>query len=134
MPQNLPLQEAFLQVCREAQPPPGHYLSLYARQPFFGGPQEGGWWGEDVVLVASQAFPSEEALEAARVAVEALAVQLSQEARRAFDAYCLRTTEWLESRGLDADFLPEVDGETQYMVVTETEVGSAACRGNRQYA
>ena len=42
--------EAFHQICKEAKPAKSHHVSLYANEPFYGGPEEGGWWGSDTVL------------------------------------------------------------------------------------
>jgi len=52
---------------------------------------------------------------------------------REFGEQCLRETEWLAQRGLDDSFLPEVDGETNYSVLTEESPGSFESRGCRHY-
>ena len=41
--------------------------------------------------------------------------------------------EWCEARGLDADYLPEPDGEVTYHVVTEDTPGEGVSRGCRHY-
>lgn len=41
--------------------------------------------------------------------------------------------EWLEARGLDADYLPEPDGELSYFVTIEDQPGSSESRGCRHY-
>ncbi len=111
------LQEAFDLVCREAKRAEGHYVSLLAHVPRYGGPEEGGWWTTDVRVVAYQWFATEEAANAACVEVEKLAERLTSESRKEFGDQCLREMEWLDARGLDADYLPEPDGETVYAVV-----------------
>lgn len=110
------LQEAFNQVCSEAEQPKVVYVVLMERCPFYGGPQEGGWWGRDNIVRAFQRFETEEAARAAEKAVEAMARELSAQARREYGDYCLRTMEWLDARGLDADYLPEPDGESEFYV------------------
>jgi hypothetical protein len=127
------IQEAFFGVCREAKPAEGCYVSLYCRAPYYGGPEEGGWWGQDVILVAYQWFSTQEAAEAARAEVERLAEKLRREARKGFGEQCLREMEWLEARGLDADYLPEVDGEEDYFVTFEETAGSCQSQGCRHY-
>lgn len=127
------IREAFFSVCTESKPAESNYLSLYAREPYYGGPEEGGWWGSDCNLVAYQQFDTQEALEAAKTSVEALAAELTAQSRREFGEQCLREMEWLESRGLDADFLPEPDGETTYFVVCEESPGSRSSVGCRHY-
>jgi hypothetical protein len=126
------LREAFERVCRDARPAEGWYVSLLERVPYYGGPEEGGWWGEDVVLVASRRYDTEEAAEAARAAVDALARELTAEARAEFGRRCLEETEWLEARGLEDGSLPEVDGEAVYEV-TVTAGPPESTRGSRRW-
>lgn len=78
-------------------------------------------------------FDTRESLEAAQEKVEALAVELTNQARREFGEQCLREMEWLEARGLDADYLPEVDGESRYFVTAEDVPGSMVSQGCRHY-
>ena len=127
------IQDAFFQVCNEAQPSTKWYVSLYISIPYYGGPEEGGWWGHDTHLIAHQAFSTEVEAEYTKQMVERLAAELNQEEKRQFGAHCLNTMEWLELRGLDADFLPEVDGESTYFVVVEDRAGSSESRGCRHY-
>lgn len=117
-------KEAFFTVCDDAQPAESHYLSLYVSVPYYGGPEEGGWWGSDTLLVAYKHFNTKEAMEAAKAKVEALAEELNEQAKRDFGDQCLLEMEWLDARGLDADYLPEVDGESSYWVTTEEVPGS----------
>lgn len=127
------LREAFFTVCREAKPAKEYHVSLYANAPFYGGPEEGGWWGSDTFLVASQAFPTEQAAHVAKAMADQLAIELSAEERRAGGEACLRQMEWLDARGLDADYLPEVDGDIEYFVALEDQPGSQQQRGCRHY-
>jgi hypothetical protein len=82
------------------------------------GPWEGGTWGNDEIVVAYQWFDTEEAANAAKEAVMALAQEMTQQALSEHGEYCQRTLEWLDARGLDADFLSEPDGPSQYHVYT----------------
>ena len=126
-------RESFYRVCKDAEAPKRLYLSLYRVEPFYGGPEEGGWYGQDVVLEASQEFASEEARNAALEAVNALCERLNAEAQRSYGEQCLRECEWLEERGLDDDFLPEPDGPTRYRVFLESVQGSHESEGCRHY-
>lgn len=127
------LTEAFFSVCSEAKPAAESHVSLYCAAPYYGGPEEGGWWGEDVTLCASQCFNSDEAAEAARAAVLALAEKLNLQARTEFGQQCQAETAWLESRGLDDSFLPEVSGQAEYFVRVEDVAGASASQGCRHY-
>lgn len=127
------VKDAFLTVCDNAIPANGMYVSLYIRVPFYGGPEEGGWWGTDTELVAYYQYPSEELAEAALEKIQALAAELNKDEKKSWGERCLREMEWCDARGLDYDFLPETDGESTYVVMMETTVGSHARRGHRHY-
>jgi hypothetical protein len=116
------LQEAFNQVCKEAKTAKCWYVSLMENRPFYDGPEEGGWWGCDTVVVAYQQFDTEEAANNAKQAVEKLAAELTEESKKDFGKQCLQEMDWLEQRGLDADFLPESDGESDFFVVVSESV------------
>ena len=127
------LRAAFLTVCADATQAKSHYVSLYRHESFYGGPEEGGWWGSDTVLVAYKEYETEQAAEAARDAVQKLADELSKDAREAYLRGCAAECAWLESRGLDADYLPEVDGEDSYTVRIESRPGEDAREGSRHW-
>lgn len=115
------LKAAFEQVCKDAQASTGFYVTLWRKEPFYGGPEEGGWWGHDLIVEAYQKFATYEAAAAARDAVAKLAEELTEEARKGFGDQCLREMAWCEARGLDADYLPEPDGEESYFVTASAE-------------
>lgn len=127
------LNEAFFSVVKEAEIARSTFISLYIRTPYYGGPEEGGWWGADCKLVAYHRCQSAIEAEAVLEKVEKLAVELNDESRRDFGRACVAQTAWLEARGLDGDWLPEVGGEATYLVVTEDWPGSIASTGTRQY-
>jgi hypothetical protein len=127
------LNEAFFQVCNDAVPAKSSYVSLYVNVPYYGGPEEGGWWGSDTALVAHYKCDSQPHAEAVKARVEELAQQLSDDARRSFGQACKAQCEWLDARGLDADYLPEVDGEETYWVAVEDRPGEHASQGCRHY-
>jgi hypothetical protein len=127
------LNEAFFNICREAKPAKSSYVSLYVNVPYYGGPEEGGWWGSDNVLVAYHQCGNDVEAEHVKARVEEMAEELSREAKRDFGRTCAAQCEWLEARGLDSDSLPEVDGEESYFVVVEDTPGQHVTRGCRQY-
>ena len=51
-----------------------------------------------------------------------LAKELTEQDRRTHDQACLDSMEWLESRGLEASFLPEPDGESEYVVLVLQQI------------
>jgi hypothetical protein len=127
------LKSAFDQVCKDAKQAQGFYVCLMEYQPFYGGPEEGGWWGHDISLVAYQWFPTEEQAETARLAVLKLAKELEAESRKDYGRQCLREMDWLDARGLDANFLPEPDGPSTFSVVVSEGLPEET-RGCRQYS
>ena len=127
------INEAFFQVCRDAVPAKASYVSLYVTVPYYGGPEEGGWWGEDRILVAHYKCANEIEAEAVKSRVEELAQQLSEDAKNTYGRACVAQCDWLEARGLDGDFLPEVDGEERYWVQVEDRPGESASNGCRHY-
>jgi hypothetical protein len=126
------LQQAFETVCKHAKPATGWFVSLMEETTYYGGPEEGGWWGHDHCLVAYQHFSTEEAARAAADAVQRLAHDLGAESQRDFGGQCLREMEWCEARGLDADFLPEPDGPSRFLVIVSEGLPAEHC-GPRQY-
>lgn len=128
------ISKAFFDICADATPAKAHYVSLYVSIPFYGGPEEGGWWGRDTELVAYHRVSNDVEAEAICEQVNQLAEQLSKEAHDKFNRACAAECEWLEARGLDADYLPEVDGNESYFVTTESTPGSLVEEGDRCYS
>lgn len=110
------IQSAFDAVIKDAVKPTGHYVVLLEQVQRYGGPEEGGWWTTDTEVVSYKEFPTLEQAEAAAEAVKKLAKELSEESRKSLYRTLAESVEWLEARGLDADFLPEPDGPTTYYV------------------
>ena len=127
------MKEAFFALCNSPQAPRASYVSLYAIKSYYGGPEEGGWWGRDTELIAYHRVNTDEEAEALREKIDKLAHEMSVEAKDDFNRGCAAECAWLEGRGLDSDFLPEVDGEIQYTVYTETRPGEHNSEGSRRY-
>ena len=127
------IEEAFFAVCDDAEPAQASYVSLYVDLPYYGGPEEGGWWGSDTELVAYRRCSNLIEAQAISERVQELAKQMSKDARDAFNRGCAAQVEWLEARGLDDNFLPEVDGEARYWVAVEDRAGSCVSTGSRHY-
>lgn len=127
------IQDAYKKLCQNAKTAKSCYVSLYVRKPFYGGAEEGGWWGEDVQLVEYLLVNTEEEADALSKAVEEEAKDMTNDARKRFGEQCIRETEWLDARGLDDDALPQVDGHEEYFVVVESSPGSKCYQGCRHY-
>lgn len=127
------LEHSFHAACKQAKPRGSHFVSLYEQIPFYGGPEEGGWWGSDTRLVASQEFATRDAADAARGQVDAIAKQASEDAKDAYGQQCLDELARCDERGEDVDALPEVDGEAEFFVIVEERSGQAEERGDRHW-
>jgi hypothetical protein len=127
------IRQAYNKICAEAKSAGKWFVSLYAIESYYGGPEEGGWWGNDCVLVEYQEVRTEEEADLLAEKITQLAAQMTEDAKRQHGERCLRESEWCAARGLDDDFLPEVDGHDEYRVVIEETPGSQEHRGSRHY-
>lgn len=126
--------EAFFKLCADAVPAEAAFVSLYRTDRWYGGPEEGGWWGSDDVLVAHHRVSSLVEAEAVQAAVRKLASELSKDAKDAFHRQCAEQVRWCEARGLDDSVLREVDGESSFWVAKESRPGEFASEGERGYS
>lgn len=101
--------------------------------PFYGGPEEGGWGGYDTEVIAYQECVSEEEAEGYKSAIEELAKEMERESKERYGRQCLREMEFLDARGLDANFLPEPNGPESYYVIVCQELPTPV-RGERSYS
>lgn len=127
------LREAFMQACDDVREAGKFYLSLYVRVPYYGGPEEGGWWGEDIRLVAYNEYLSLEQAQEVEKAIQEMVDDENRCAKKQFSQMCSDQMDWLDARGLESDFLPEVSGEEQYFLSVEQELGASVSVGCRHY-
>ncbi len=132
MSRNTFIEQSFHAICKDAKAPEAWFVCLIEKVPYYGGPEEGGWWGDDSACIAFKEYPTEESAAAAAAAVTKLAEELRDDSLRQYGEHCCRQLEWLDARGLDADFLPEDDGPTDYYVWVGDHVPEAS-RGCRHY-
>ena len=100
--------DAFHAVCTSAvtalpDAPRRFFVVLWREEQFYGGPEEGGWYGWDHLVEAYQEFPNEREAEAAAKAVEEMAKKMTEESQRERNAGALAALEWCDERGIDAD-------------------------------
>jgi hypothetical protein len=127
------IKESFYKICNDSKTPESFFVSLYVKVPYYGGPEEGGWWGSDTHLEAYKQYSTLEEANFALEKVQEYAKDLNFEAKKSFGEKCSNELDWLEARGLESDYLPEVDGEEEYFVVVEKKVGSLQSKGTRVY-
>jgi hypothetical protein len=125
---------AFYSVVDEPNEVDQWYVSLYSVDPFYGGPQEGGWWGEDQNLVCWKVYPSKEEAEKAKARVELVAKTFNKIESTKWSVQCERELDIAEAKGMESnDLFGETDGPTTYIVIVEKEIGSNAYRSSRSY-
>jgi hypothetical protein len=127
------MREAFEQVVqdRKAVVRESWYVILWEDTQYYGGPEEGGWYGWDHEPVEYAVYPNEETAHAVAEKVRERADELTRLSRRRHGERCLAELEWLDARGLDADYLPEPD-QTSYSV-TVGNMMPEAVYGGRHY-
>lgn len=132
------IEEAFRQVCAQAEPAEDVFVSLYRLDRFYGGPEEGGWYGTDATLLASQQVFSRRAAERMKDQVTELAEKLTRDAEDARNRRLAAECEFLEERGVDDydnnAYLSPPDGGSRFWVVVEEVQGSHVRTGDRCYS
>ena len=113
--------EAFHRIVSNPTTPIAAYVVLWKSVPFYGGPQEGGWWGSDRIVEAFERVNTREEAEALCERIETLADELTADAARAHGRGCLAHLDWCEARRIDDSnsVFGEDHGPTTYFVTVE---------------
>ena len=98
------------------------YLSLYEEIPYYGGPEEGGWWGHLHILKQYCKCPTLDYAEELRKKLEIHCKELTEEAKRANGEHCLHYIQQAEARNEDVDDYG-YDGPMSYYVIIESVAG-----------
>src|SRR5262245_27731876 len=126
------IHTAFRLTLPDAEKAERWYVVLMAQVPYYGGPEGGGWWDSDTHAEAFQECVSRGQAERIAGQVRQRAATLARAAQRGFEEQCARELDWLEARGLPPEFLPEVDGPTEYSVIVSQGI-PAPTYGSRRY-
>jgi hypothetical protein len=116
------MSTAFDAICTNSKEPESWYVCLIESSQSYGGPEEGGWWFGVSTLAKYQEFASETEAKKAANRIYSLAEELTREAQHSHGLYCERQCDWLEARGLEADYFPENDGPSLFRVWVGTEL------------
>ena len=86
---------------------------MYLTERWYGGAEEGGWWGSTVTAVAHVSYKTEAEAEAALAAVKQLAIAKTKEAKKIHGDVCLHNSITANSVAMtDANSVfGEVNGE-----------------------
>ncbi len=98
------------------------YLSFYENVPYYGGPEEGGWWGYLQILQKYCKCSSRQQAEMLREKLHKYCEELTEEAKKADGENCLRHIERADRRGEDVDD-DGYDGPSTYYMIIETMPG-----------
>jgi hypothetical protein len=129
------IREAFEEALRDATLVQDWHCTLYLTERWYGGAEEGGWWGSTVSAVAHVTYKTEAEAEAALAAVKQLAIAKTKEAKQIHGDVCLQQLDYCEQRGIDDanSVFGEVDGEDSYSVRIENELGASEYSMSRYY-
>jgi hypothetical protein len=135
MATNNNIFNAFMSALPSATLAKPHYIVLWKRTPFYGGPEEDGWWGNDEEPVAYHRVSTLEAAEELRKQIEAAAAAQTEEAKREHGDRCLAQLAYCEARGIDDSnsVYGEDHGAESYYVTVQKEVPEASY-GDRHYS
>lgn len=119
------LQNAYVQICQEAEKAGHVYVSLYRVDRCYGGPEEGGWWYNHYSLESYQFCNSRQQAEKIKEKIEEKVKELNSQEIKDHGEQCLRELEYCESHGIDDSnsVFGEVNGPTEYYVVIEENLG-----------
>jgi hypothetical protein len=131
------IYSAYFDVCNDAVKVTNQrwFVSLYVKAPFYGGPEEGGWWGTDRLLVATYEVPSEEMANTVVEKIEGWVSETNDDAKREHDEVNLQLSINAEQKSYDSpeELYGEDDGVEEYYVVIENNVGQNEHRDDRHY-
>lgn len=109
------------------------FVTLYQCEQVYGGPEEGGWWRTIITVVQTMKYANADDAYAAFSRISAVAQAKSEASKRQYGERCQSECEWCEARGLDADYLGEPDGPTQFFVAIELTAGEQAVTPSAHY-
>lgn len=114
--------QAWNEIIEDSEVAQECYLSLYENAPYYGGPEEGGWWGHLHIL---QKYCKCSSYAQAEMLMEKLrdhCKQLTEEAKKADGNDCLRHMERADRRGEDVSD-DGYDGPSTYYMIIESMPG-----------
>ena len=128
------IETAFNELVSEPIPCSVFYVVLWRKIPFYGGPEEGGWWGSDDIPEKYTVTATEAEATVLFQRIHDLAEKLSEEARHDHGRACQAQLEWCEERGIDDSnsIFGEDDGPESFYVTVEESLPKP-CFGTRHY-
>jgi len=109
------------------------FVSVYRKERFYGGPEEGGWYGTDMFLERSVQVKSKTLARELKARWTEWATGKTKDARLDWSNLCQRELDAAEAKLIDPLSLPEPNLPDEYIIHIETKKGSLERRGSRQY-
>jgi hypothetical protein len=110
--------QAWNEIMEDAQEAEQCVVSMYSIEPYYGGPEEGGWWGNLLILKEFVRCTTRDAAEKLQEKIQERCSELNLDARKADGEHCLRQIERADARGEDIDDYG-YDGPSSYNVIIE---------------
>ena len=111
--------------CESPRQKESKFISLYESHQCYGGAEEGGWWYHQSFLQESYECIDEQQASEIRQEMWDFADEMNELSKKQHNKHLAESLEWLEARNLDADFLPEPDGPSEYHVTYERYPGES---------
>lgn len=127
------LRDAYHRVIENAESAGRKYVSLYVRAEYYGGPEEGGWWGHDSILESYVEVSNMDMAERIYNDVYAEVERMNAERKADHNAALSRQCDEAWNRGEDLDDVGYA-GPDEYFVVIESVPGECASVGERCYS
>ena len=109
------------------------HVSIYLKERYYGGPEEGGWYGTDLTLESSVQVQSKRLADELAAKLSSTADQKTKFAKTAWSKMCQRELDAAEASLIDPLDLPEPNLPDEYCVFVERVKGFHATRGSRHY-
>jgi len=112
------LIQAWDEIMADAQEAEECIVSMYSVERYYGGPEEGGWWGNLFILQKYVRCSNRDAAEKLQHKLQERCEELNREEQQRDSEDCLRHCERAWSRGEDVDDYG-YDGPSTYHVLIE---------------
>lgn len=117
MSDNMMIQ-AWNEIMEDAEEAEACIVSLYNVERYYGGPEEGGWWGNLYILKEYVRCSNRVAAERLQEKLQQRCIELNKEEEKLDAELCLRHCERAYARGEDVDDYG-YDGPSSYSVFIE---------------
>lgn len=127
------IEEAWNKVVEDATKAEECYVVLFCDRPFYGGPEEGGWWGTDRLVLSYRRCSTIDEAEAILAKMDEEVKNLNREAEMDHGYLCLAQCERADALGVEVEYLYGEDSGANRYRATITQEVPQDYYGNRYY-